>query len=297
MPERFRTSHEAGLNRYLKTNKKHIEWAAVELPGQHKSGDEIPLELSFGEFEKDGKRFFTGIARDISERKKAEAALKKAREERFSELERVRKRIATDLHDDIGSSLTQISLLSEVVNQRVGTDEKPITKPLMMIADASRELVDSMSDIVWAINPKKDNLSDLTGRMRRFASDVLTAGNIKFNWHTQDLEKDIPVGANVRREIYLIFKESINNIVKHSDCTEANIELRFDNENLELILRDNGRGFDTSGKSDGHGLTSMSERAAGLGGKIQIDSRPEKGTVITLKVPLEQHLNGDNANL
>lgn len=293
MPERFRASHEAGLTRYLTTNKKHIEWAAVELPGKHKSGVEIPLELSFGEFEKDGERFFTGIARDISERKKAEAALKKAREERFAELERVRKRIATDLHDDIGSSLTQISLLSEVVNQRIGTDEKPITKPLAMIADASRELVDSMSDIVWAINPKKDNLSDLTGRMRRFASDVLTAGNIKFNWHTTHLEKDIPVGANVRREIYLIFKESINNIVKHSGCTEADIELHFDNENLRLILRDNGKGFDTSGKSDGHGLTSMSERAAGLGGEVQIVSQPEKGTVITLKVPLEQHLKSD----
>ena len=295
MPERLRSHHNAGISRYLRTNKKNIAWAAVELPGQHKSGAEIPLELSFGEFEKDGRRFFTGIARDISERKRAEAALQKSREERFAELERVRKRIATDLHDDIGSSLTQISLLSEVVNQRIHTDEKQITEPLGMIADASRELVDAMSDIVWAINPQKDTLSDLTGRMRRFAADILTAGNIKFNWRAPDLEKDIPIGANVRREIFLIFKESINNMVKHSDCTQTDVEFRLSGECLEMLLRDNGKGFDVSGESDGHGLMSMKERARGLSGDFNIISQSGKGTNITLKVPLERNLNGDDS--
>lgn len=294
MPQHLRSRHEAGLHRYITTHEKNIAWTAVELPGAHKSGAEIPLELSFGEFEKDGKRFFTGIARDITERKLAEAALQRSREERFRELERVRKRIATDLHDDIGSSLTQISLLSEVVNQRVGTDEKPITKPLAMIADASRELVDAMSDIVWAINPQKDHLSDLTGRMHRFAADVLTAGNIKLTWNAPDLETDISVGANVRREIFLIFKESINNMVRHAGCTEVDLELRLSGESLELLLSDNGRGFDILDESDGHGLVSMKERAAGLGGDLNIRSHPGKGTSIRLKVPLEQNSNSDN---
>jgi PAS domain S-box-containing protein len=246
MPERLRPQHNAGISRYLKTNKKNLVWAAIELPGQHKSGAEIPLELSFGEFEKDGKRFFTGIARDITERKKAEAALRKSREDRFAELERVRKRIATDLHDDIGSSLTQISLLSEVVNRQIGDSEKPVAKPLSMIAETSRELVDAMSDIVWAINPMKDNLSDLTGRMHRFAADVLTAGDISLKWHAPDSDKSIPVGANVRREIFLIFKESVNNIIKHSGCAETKVEISLDDKSLELLLRDDGRGFDVS---------------------------------------------------
>jgi PAS domain S-box-containing protein len=294
MPQHLRSRHEEGLQRYMATNKKNIAWSAVELPGEHKSGEEIPLELSFGEFEKDGKRFFTGIARDISERKLAEAALQKARDERFRELERVRKRIATDLHDDIGSSLTQISLLSEVVNQRVGTDEKPITKPLAMIADTSRELVDAMSDIVWAINPQKDHLSDLTGRMHRFAADVLTAGNIKFTWHAPNLDIDVPVGANVRREIFLIFKESINNMVKHSKCTEADLEITIDDKNLEMLLHDNGNGFDILDESDGHGVMSMRERADGLGASLSIESRSGNGTSIQLKVPLEQNSTGDN---
>lgn len=288
MPEKLRSRHNAGISRYLATGKKHLAWSAIELPGRHKSGAEIPLELSFGEFEKDGRRFFTGIARDISERRRAEAALRKSREERFAELERVRKRIATDLHDDIGSSLTQISLLSEVVNQRIHTDEKQITEPLGMIADASRELVDAMSDIVWAINPQKDTLRDLAGRMRRFAADVLTARNIKFNWRSPDLSDVVPIGANVRREIFLIFKESVNNLVKHSGCTEAFVEICLDGESLKLTLHDNGRGFDVSGESDGHGLASMRERARGLGGDFEIVSETGKGTTIVLKVSLKR---------
>ncbi len=290
MPQRFRSRHEAGLHRYITTNKKNIGWTAVELSGGHKSGIEIPLEISFGEFERDGKRFFTGIARDITERKVAEAALEKARDDRFRELERVRKRIATDLHDDIGSSLTKISLLSEVINQRAGSGEERITKPLAMIAGTSRELVDSMSDIVWAINPQKDHLSDLTGRMHRFAADVLTAGNIKFTWHAPDLEKDISVGASVRREIFLTFKECINNMVKHSRCSEAHLEVKVSNDSLEMYLCDNGKGFDTSEESDGHGLRSIKERAVALGGDLNIQSQSGEGTNIRLKVPLDQKL-------
>lgn len=286
MPEYVRHLHRAGFSRYLKTGDRHLSWEAIELPGLHKGGHEIPLEVSFGEFAKNGKRFFTGIIRDISERKRAEEALQHSREERLIELERVRRRIATDLHDDIGSSLTQIAILSEVIRQRVGDDASSVTEPLSMIAGASRELVDSMSDIVWAINPQKDHLTDLTQRMRRFASDSFTARNISFQLRLPETAEDIKLGANLRREVFLIFKETVNNMVRHSRCSEAEIELRFADESLLLSLRDNGCGFDVTGESDGHGLVSMRDRARGIGGTLELTSEPGRGTTTTLAVPL-----------
>jgi PAS domain S-box-containing protein len=295
MPEYLRHLHRAGLAHYRDTGKRHISWQAVELPGLHKNGKEIPLELSFGEFTKNDRRFFTGIARDITERKKAEQerkeaedALRRSREERLAELERVRRRIATDLHDDIGSSLTQISLLSEVMRRRVDGEGSPLSEPLSKIGRASRELVDAMSDIVWAINPQKDHLSDLTLRMRRFASDVFTARNIKFSLREPDEEEDIRLGANIRREVFLIFKESINNLVRHSGCTEATINFQITDGRLALEVRDNGKGFDTSEDREGHGLMSMRARAKDIGGKLEIISDVESGTTVSLEVLLER---------
>jgi PAS domain S-box-containing protein len=295
MPEYLRHLHHQGLSRYKDTGVRHTSWQAIELPGLHKDGREIPLEISFGEFIKNDRRYFTGIARDITERKRAEAehkraeeALRRSREERLAEMERVRRRIATDLHDDIGSSLTRISLLSEVVQRQIGGVAAPVTEPLSSIARLSRELVDSMSDIVWAINPQKDHLSDLSQRMRRFASDLFTARGITFRLHVPDAEHDIKVGANIRRELFLVFKEAVNNLVRHSACTQADIEFRAEAERLYLRLSDNGRGFEVPQKSNGHGLASMSERTAGLGGKLEIVSRAGAGTTLIFTIPLPQ---------
>ena len=293
MPEYIRHLHRAGLERYITTNHKHISWQAVELPGLHKSGHEIPLEISFCEWTRKGTRYFTGIVRDVTERKQAMEALRRTREERLRELERVRTRIAADLHDDIGSSLTKIVILSDVAQQ--SSSENGIQKEsLDAISDISNELVEAMSDIVWAINPRKDQLSELSHRMRRFASDMFTARNIRFQLSTQ-FEDDLQLGANVRREVFLIFKESVNNIVKHSRCTEATAHFAIDNGRLVLQVHDNGRGFEPAALNArasgvhigaGNGLPSMTQRATELGGEFKIKSAEGQGTTVWLSVPL-----------
>jgi signal transduction histidine kinase len=200
----------------------------------------------------------------------------------------VRKRIASDLHDDIGSSLTQISLLSEVINQRVSGRDGAVAQPLAQIANSSRELVDAMSDIVWAINPQKDHLSDLTQRMRTLTSEVSTACDINVRFHAPEIDEDMPLGANLRREVFLIFKESINNIVKHSGASAAEVEFRFDRDQLFLRVSDDGRGFDVSGESEGHGLISMRGRAQDMGARFEMQSSIGKGTTVILTVPLAE---------
>lgn len=231
----------------------------------------------------------------LIERKQAEEALQRSREERLRELERVRTRIATDLHDDIGSSLTQIVILSEVAQASLNGHDTPVAEPLTKITNVSNELVEAMSDIVWAINPKKDHLSDLVQRMRRFASDIFSACQIHFTLRAPHTESDIQLGANVRRELFLIFKESVNNIARHSGCTEAGIEFYAESGSLVLKLSDNGKGFDVKAASagtryskGGNGLVSMRRRAEELGGSFEINSQPGAGTSIILRVPLGQ---------
>ncbi len=207
---------------------------------------------------------------------------------RLIELERIRTRIATDLHDDIGSSLSQVSVLSEVIRRRVGT-EPDVSEPLSMIAGLSRDLVDSMNDIVWAINPNRDHLSDLIQRMRRFASDVLTARDIEFNFTAPDPQHNIRLGAEMRREVFLIFKESVNNIARHSSSTEADVEFQIESGWLELRIRDNGIGFDPDREADGNGLASMRKRADRIGGAFDVYSKNAGGAVIRLRAPIARH--------
>jgi two-component sensor histidine kinase len=213
---------------------------------------------------------------------------------RLIELERVRTRIATDLHDDIGASLSKIAILSDVAGQELSTmRDSPVAAPLAQIADTSRDCVDAMSDIVWAVNPQRDHLSDLTHRMRRFAEDLLDAKDIDFTIRSSLDDKDVPLGADLRREVYLIFKECINNLVKHSGCTKAAVVFSVSGPWLVVSITDNGKGFEpaSNGSSPGmggHGLSSMQRRANALGGSLHIDSAVSRGTNVTLKVPLRQ---------
>ena len=223
----------------------------------------------------------------LKEAKRAEEDLRKSREERLAELEQVRSRIATDLHDDIGATLTQIAVLSEVAqaqNRGNGASE-----PLSKISEVSNELVGTMSDIVWAINPTRDHLSDLTQRMRRFASDVLSPRGISFKFNAPNFDEEIVVKTNLRREVYLIFKESINNIVKHSGAKNVIIELQISDTDLILKISDDGKGFiyGASGENEsGNGISSMKKRAAEMNGEIEIVS--EQGVKIILRLPLER---------
>jgi signal transduction histidine kinase len=206
---------------------------------------------------------------------------------RLLELERVRLRIATDLHDDIGSTLSQIAVLSELVTHHLPSEDA-VAERLTTIASLSRDLVDSLSDIVWAINPKRDHLSDLTYRMRRFAGDLLTPRGIEFQIAAPSSADDLTTGADLRREVFLIFKEAVNNAARHSACTRVDTGFEVNNGFLQLQVVDNGRGSDAFDEGAGNGIPSMRQRASRLGGTLEVQSRPGGGTTVQLRAPLDR---------
>lgn len=205
---------------------------------------------------------------------------------RLLELERIRMRIAADLHDDIGSNLALIAGLGEMMS-RQATGER-LTERLSLIADTSRRSMDAMSDIVWAVNPKKDNLTDLVLRMRRFAEDTLTPRDIEFDFIAPEASRNWPVSAEVRREVHLIFKEAVNNAARHSGGGRVAIETGVSAGELFMTIRDDGRGFDAERVSEGNGLASLRHRAEKVGGRLTVVTAPGTGTTVKLNVPLRR---------
>jgi ligand-binding sensor domain-containing protein/two-component sensor histidine kinase len=208
---------------------------------------------------------------------------------RALELERVRTRIATDLHDDVGANLSQIAILSEVARARVGTGAAAVEAPLSRIADLSRESVDAMSEIVWAIDPQQDRFTDLTTRIRRLANEMLPPRGIELQFRASG-DTNIAVGADVRREVFLVVKEALNNIVRHAHCGAVEVGLSIDGPRLLLAINDDGRGFTPQHGEAGNGLKSMRYRVSSLGGAIEISSGPGQGTRVVLTVPCRPSL-------
>jgi ligand-binding sensor domain-containing protein/signal transduction histidine kinase len=191
----------------------------------------------------------------------------------------MRTHIATDLHDDIGANLTRIALLSEAARQM------PPAAPLASIARISRESVSTMSDIVWAISPKRESLLDLTRRMRQHAEEIFALPGTELSFNAAIAESR-RLGMDVRRDLLLIFKEAVNNAARHSGASAVNIDLRLTGTRLSLVVADNGSGFDASRESDGQGLLSMCRRADRLGGALDVQSAIGSGTRVTLSVPV-----------
>jgi signal transduction histidine kinase/ligand-binding sensor domain-containing protein len=210
---------------------------------------------------------------------------------RLLEIERVRTRIATDLHDDIGANLSRIAVLSEVARHSSDGGGGGRADQLAAIADISRESVASMSDIVWAVNPKKDSLDDMVIRMRRFAGEAFAARGIDLEFRGPEHERGLRLDHETRRELFLIFKECVTNAVRHSECIRAEVDLGVDGRWLSLAVSDDGRGFDLATPSEGNGLESMRRRAASLGGTFDVESSAAggaggRGTRVRVTIPL-----------
>lgn len=201
-------------------------------------------------------------------------------------VERVRTSIAQDLHDDIGANLTRISILSEVAKQQRLNGAPPPEELLDSIAEISRESVASMNDIVWAVSPEHDSLLDLTRRMRRHAEEVFTMRDIRLDFQTPDGAGELKLDVEKRHDLYLVFKEAVNNAARHADCSAVSIKVWAEGAKILLAVSDDGKGFEPAELGEGHGLLSMRNRARAVGGDLVVESEPGKGARVRLTIPL-----------
>jgi len=214
----------------------------------------------------------------------AVVAVYRARVARILKIERVRSRIATDLHDDIGASLSQIAVLSQVANRQAARGAEAGTA-LTRITELSGGLVDAMSDVVWSVNPARDHMSDLVHRMHRFAVDLFSETEMQLRLDLPgDTAGDERLDPESRREVYLVFKEALRNAVRHSAATSVEVQLTREGDGLLLAVRDDGRGIgDNASARGGQGLESMQRRADAIGGALEVRPRPGGGTEVLLR--------------
>lgn len=201
--------------------------------------------------------------------------------ERDLELANTRLRIAGDLHDDIGASLSSMAVLSDLVRRNEALPDSDRAR-LDRLSASARSLVDDLRDIVWAIDPKADRLHDLAERLRDTAAALLPGVRCTV---TAPDDRDLQLDMETRRHLFLIAKEALHNIARHADASRVQVHLSDSAEGFALRIEDDGQGFDPEVSTTGHGLASLRERAAQVRGTLEIDSAPGRGTRLTLHIP------------
>jgi two-component system, NarL family, sensor histidine kinase UhpB len=198
------------------------------------------------------------------------------------ELEAVRQHISRDLHDDIGSALSSINILSKVAQLE---KQENIQNYLHRIADQSAKMMEAMSDMVWSINPRNDSMPQVVARMREFATEILDNKNIELTF-IDEVQVGVVINTEKRKNLFLIFKEAVNNAAKYSDARQLKISLAKVSHHLQLVVSDNGKGFDEATIKAGNGLRNLRERAKESGGSLTIKSEIGKGTEVMLMLPI-----------
>ncbi len=200
-------------------------------------------------------------------------------------VERIRQTIAKDLHDDVGATLCHAALLSDLVQREQGIQNAPSRERLEQISSACRRALDSMSDIVWAIDPEKDKSNDLIQRMRRFAEQLLASGQLRLHFSSGSAS-EVVLDPRVRHQMLLVLKEALHNVVRHSCAKTVHVEVSASASNLTLRITDDGCGLRFGSNALGNGIRSMHERVMGLGGTMDAKTPPDGGTTLDFTVPL-----------
>ncbi len=233
----------------------------------------------------------TGIVRLVSHRR---LRLTLARLEQQQSLERERMRIARDMHDEMGSKLTKISFLSEHA-QVDAAATGPLADKIQSIAQTSRELLQTMDEIVWVVNPRNDSLENVVAYLSHYASEYFQNTSVECELKLSQEIPAYPLSSELRHNLFLTFEEVLNNVLKHSGATKVKIEMNLSALEFEIKIADNGRGFAQAATSEnvpsrrgggGNGLNNMRQRLLDIGGEFRIASDAGQGTEATMHIRL-----------
>jgi signal transduction histidine kinase len=214
------------------------------------------------------------------------------RVERQRALEAERSRIARDLHDDLGSSLTEISVLASSGQLRQSSaDNQPSL--FQIIGAKARALISALDVIVWAVNPEDNSLQSLADYLSGYTAEFFSHTAIACRFKVPVSFPPVTIEGRVRHELLLVVKEALNNILRHAEATEVELRMAMAGGCIEIDIADNGKGIEDETHGDGHGLNNLSTRLRKLGGHCTVKSQPCGGTIVMFRLPLAAAGNAD----
>lgn len=226
--------------------------------------------------------FAVGGAVWVIERSRSRRRLERMKLQRAMDLER--QRIARDIHDDLGSGLTEILLLSDTLREEVEADPAAC-KFAQAISNSARNLTRSMDEVVWAVNPGNDSLESFLNYINDFAQEFLANANVRYRWAAPTDVPGLNLSSETRHSLYLACKEALNNATRHSAASEVHIRLDIDPSGFRISIEDNGRGFEAgTTRKGGRGLGNMRQRLIDIGGSCEIQSPPGGGTKVMFHI-------------
>jgi signal transduction histidine kinase len=223
----------------------------------------------------------TQLQKEVQDRQKAEQQRALAQE---------RARIARDLHDDLGSSLTEISMLA-TSSPGLQLPAKEVTDRMETIAGRSRHLVHALDEIVWAVDPERDRLASVARYLASYAEEYLAGLKVACRVQIPNSFPEQVVSGEVRHNLFLAVKEALNNAVRHGGATEVAFRVRVSEDGLRILITDNGKGFDAIERANGNGLSNLNHRLEQLHGHCELESTPGAGTTVALHVPMPALVN------
>ena len=209
----------------------------------------------------------------------------KYRVRQLLKLQNIRNRIASDLHDDIGSTLTNINILTAISRKKLG-DPPEAEKFLQRISEEVTATSEALNDIIWSVNTRNDSMQEMLSRMRRYAADLFDNSETSSHLELDEDIGSIKLSMELRRDIYLIYKEALNNVVKHAGAANVWIKVTFENYQLHLIFKDDGKGFDPKAITSRNGLKNIRSRVEKWKGKMSYTSGQGRGTSLDIYIPV-----------